>query len=95
MASDDKKAKTTPAPKTEAVTAKKDVIVPKDKASAVAEPAKAESTKADSTKVESSEPAAAAPKSYNRGEGQKPVSQAYKDNWSAIFGKKKTKKKKR
>jgi hypothetical protein len=30
-----------------------------------------------------------APKNYSRGEGQKPVTQAYKDNWNAIFGKKK------
>ena len=26
---------------------------------------------------------------YHRGEGQKPVSQAYKDNWNLIYGKKK------
>jgi hypothetical protein len=32
------------------------------------------------------EPASAG---YSRGEGQKPVTQAYKDNWNAIFGKKK------
>lgn len=32
---------------------------------------------------------AAAPSSYARGEGQKPVSQAYKDNWNAIYAKKK------
>jgi hypothetical protein len=31
----------------------------------------------------------AAPAGYSRGEGQKPVSQAYKDNWNAIFAKKK------
>ena len=30
-----------------------------------------------------------APKSYSRGEGQKAVTQAYKDNWNAIYGKKK------
>ncbi len=30
-----------------------------------------------------------APKNYSRGEGQKAVTQAYKDNWNAIFGKKK------
>jgi hypothetical protein len=30
-----------------------------------------------------------APKNHNRGEGQKAVTQAYKDNWNAIFGKKK------
>ena len=28
---------------------------------------------------------------YSRGEGQKPVSQAYKDNWNDIYGKKKKK----
>lgn len=32
-----------------------------------------------------------APKNYSRGEGQKPVSQAYKDNWNAIYGQKKKK----
>ena len=26
---------------------------------------------------------------YSRGEGQKPVSKAYKDNWNAIYAKKK------
>jgi hypothetical protein len=30
-----------------------------------------------------------APKNYSRGEGQKAVTQAYKDNWNAIFNKKK------
>ncbi|HEY0224214.1 MAG TPA: hypothetical protein VGC38_06855 [Pseudolabrys sp.] len=39
------------------------------------------------------EKAADASQSYSRGEGQKPVSQAYKDNWNAIFGKKATSKK--
>ncbi len=29
---------------------------------------------------------------YSRGEGQKPVSQAYKDNWNSIFKKNKKKK---
>jgi hypothetical protein len=29
------------------------------------------------------------PSGYSRGEGQKPVSKAYKDNWNAIFAKKK------
>jgi hypothetical protein len=32
---------------------------------------------------------AEAPKNYSRGEGQKTVTQAYKDNWNAIYGKKK------
>ena len=39
-----------------------------------------------SAKAEGGETAAAAPKNYSRGEGQKPVTQAYKDNWNAIFG---------
>jgi hypothetical protein len=30
-----------------------------------------------------------ASKNYSRGEGQKAVTQAYKDNWDAIFGRKK------
>jgi hypothetical protein len=30
-----------------------------------------------------------APKNYSRGEGQKVVTQAYKDNWDAIYKKKK------
>jgi hypothetical protein len=52
---------------------------PKSKSSPDAAPSKAEgSVKPD-----------AAPSSYSRGEGQKPVTQAYKDNWNAIFGKKK------
>jgi hypothetical protein len=37
--------------------------------------------------------AAAAPSNYSRGEGQKPVTAAYKENWNAIFGKKKSAKK--
>jgi hypothetical protein len=79
MASDDKKTKATPTPKGEVASAKKEAL-PKDKA-------------ADTPKADSVEPAAAAPKSYSRGEGQKPVSQAYKNNWNAIFAKKSKKKK--
>jgi hypothetical protein len=44
---------------------------------------------ADSSKAESGEIAAASPSGYSRGEGQKPVSKAYKDNWNVIFAKKK------
>jgi hypothetical protein len=52
---------------------------PKGKSNADAAPSKTEgSVKPD-----------AAPSSYSRGEGQKPVTQAYKDNWNAIFAKKK------
>jgi len=44
---------------------------------------------ADPSKAEGGETAAASPSGYSRGEGQKPVSKAYKDNWNAIFAKKK------
>ena len=43
-------------------------------------------------KAEGGDTGSAAPKNYSRGEGQKPVTQAYKDNWNAIFGKDKKKK---
>jgi len=47
------------------------------------------------SKTEGGEAAAAAPSNYSRGEGQKPVSTAYKENWNAIFSKKNVKKKNR
>jgi hypothetical protein len=80
MAADDKKAKTSPAAKPEASAKKKEAS--EAKSVSAAEPAKAEVRNA----------AAATPKSYSRGEGQKPVTQAYKDNWNAIYGKMKKKK---
>ena len=83
MASDDKKAKTSPAQKNEAVAAKKDQSQPKDKSPPTA----------DATKAAAPEKTADAASSYRRGEGQKPVTQAYKDNWNAIYGKKAKKKK--
>ena len=46
-------------------------------------------------KTKGGEVAAAAPSNYSRGEGQKPVTAAYKENWNAIFAKKNAKKKKR
>ena len=52
---------------------------PKSKTAPDAAPAKAEGGQKPD----------AAPASYSRGEGQKPVTQAYKDNWNAIFAKKK------
>jgi hypothetical protein len=45
---------------------------------------------ADPSKVAGGETAAALPTRYSRGEGQKPVSKAYRDNWNVIFAKKKT-----
>jgi hypothetical protein len=51
---------------------------------------------AASTKSEKSGTSAAeAPANYSRGEGQKAVSQAYRDNWNAIYAKKTKKKAKR
>jgi hypothetical protein len=62
-----------------------------DKKSAKKEPA-AESKVAE-PKTEAVKPEAgkseAGPSNRGMGEGQKPVSQAYKDNWNAIFAKKK------
>jgi hypothetical protein len=53
-------------------------------------PAESKSTSGpDSAKVEAGEIGAAVPSGYTRGEGQKPVSKAYKDNWNVIFAKKK------
>jgi hypothetical protein len=70
MASDDKKIKTNPAPKTEAP------------------PGKNSTLSADLPKTDGGETAAVS-SAYSRGEGQKPVSKAYKDNWNVIFGKRK------
>jgi len=77
------------APKTPA----KEKSPPKDKTSAEA-PAKAEAKpEAKSEAKPETKSEAAAPANYSRGEGQKVVSQAYKDNWNAIYGKKSRKKK--
>ena len=46
--------------------------------------------KAASTPSEgAAKPEGAPPSSYSRGEGQKPVTNAYKENWNRIYGKKK------
>ncbi|HSP49264.1 MAG TPA: hypothetical protein VLN61_03590 [Pseudolabrys sp.] len=82
MASDDKNAKTVPAPKTEMTSTKKDESVAKSKSPSAA----------DAPKTASGEKAADPSSGYSRGEGQKPVSQAYKENWNAIYAKKKKKK---
>jgi hypothetical protein len=50
-------------------------------------PSKDKSTAVDTSKAEGGKIADAVP--YSRGEGQKPVSQAYRDNWNAIFARKK------
>jgi hypothetical protein len=45
--------------------------------------------KAEAKPEAPAEAKADAPRNNSRGEGQKAVTQAYKDNWNAIFGKKK------
>ncbi len=50
--------------------------------------AKPVETKPDTAPTSESKPDAA-PKKQGMGEGQKPVTKAYKDNWNDIFGKKK------
>jgi hypothetical protein len=51
---------------------------------------KAEAKPATEAKTEvPAEAKSEAPKNFSRGEGQKAVTQAYKDNWNTIFGKKK------
>ena len=69
---------------------------PKDAAPKNDAAAKVEGTAAEAApKSEGGDTAAKAPSNYSRGEGQKPVTAAYKENWNAIFAKNKTKKKKR
>jgi hypothetical protein len=80
MASDDKK--TSPAPKNgavekKAVAAKKDEGQPKDETT----------PDADRSKAESGEKAAGSPTGYSRGEGQKPVSKAYRGKLERYFRK--------
>jgi hypothetical protein len=52
-------------------------------------PQENKTTSVEPSKAEGGDKAAASPTGYSRGEGQKPVSKAYKDNWNAIFAKKK------
>jgi hypothetical protein len=85
MTTDNKKPKADTAPKPKADTA------PKNDTAAKVESAAAEGA----SKSEGGETAAKAPANYSRGEGQKPVTAAYKENWNAIFAKKHKKKKKR
>jgi hypothetical protein len=71
-----------------------DKKVKPDAAPASAAPAKSKApSPVDQPKAEGGETAADVSSGYSRGEGQKPVSQAYKDNWNVIYGKKKKKKK--
>ena len=73
----------------------KSETAPKKDALAKAESTAAEAAPKDAPKSEGGETAGMAPANYSRGEGQKPVTAAYKENWNAIFAKKSTKRKKR
>jgi hypothetical protein len=53
---------------------------------------KSEASKPASTKSEAAaKPEGSPAANYSRGEGQKPVTNAYKENWNRIYGKKKKK----
>ena len=71
-----------------AVEKSKDAAPKKPAAETKAADVKAENTVKAETSTTDSKPDAA-PKRQGMGEGQKPVSKAYKDNWNDIFGKKK------
>jgi len=58
---------------------------PKNEAS----PANTSTSGAGPSKAEGGEIAADSPSAYSRGEGQKAVSKAYRENWNVIFAKKK------
>jgi hypothetical protein len=97
MTSDTKKAKADPAPKPEAAPKDKSTTA-KDKSAPAADAAPAKSAETPAAATPAAESPAAAPSNYSRGEGQKPVTAAYKENWNAIFAKKtktKTAKKKK
>jgi len=79
MAGDDKEIAPKAPPKEKAPAKEKTAVGPKDK------------TPAEAPVEAKTEAKAEASKNYSRGEGQKPVSQAYKDNWDTIYGKKKKK----
>jgi hypothetical protein len=85
MASDDKKTKTSSAPKNETAVKKETAAKKKDEG----QPKDKSTSGTDLSKVEGGEKAVDSPSGYSRGEGQKPVSKAYKDNWNAIYAKKK------
>jgi hypothetical protein len=77
MAHDDRETKVDPVQKNEAPPKNKSTLDAKSTADAA--PSKAEGGEKD----------AGSSSGYHRGEGQKPVSKAYRDNWAVIFAKKK------
>jgi len=89
MASDSKKTKTDAAAKKD-VAAKAESPAGKDAAKDAAKDAPKEPSKSEASKSEGGDKA---PANYSRGEGQKPVTAAYRENWNVIFGDKSKKKK--
>jgi hypothetical protein len=89
MATNTKKTKTDTAPKNDTAAKVKDTAV---KETPTPEATKETSTAKDGEttggKTTGGETTGAAPANYSRGEGQKPVTAAYKENWNVIFGKK-------
>jgi hypothetical protein len=94
MASDSKKATAKAAPKKDAA-AKTESPAAKDAAKDTAKDTAKPDAPKDAAKPEGGESTTAAPADYSRGEGQKPVTPAYRENWNAIFAKKGKKKKKK
>jgi hypothetical protein len=85
MASDHKKTKTSPTPKNETAVQKEAPA----KKNNEGQPKNKSTLDADLSKAQGGEKVADSPSGYSRGEGQKPVSKAYRDNWNAIYAKKK------
>jgi hypothetical protein len=83
MAGDDKKTKTSPAPQNETPVKKEGSAKKKEESQAK------DTSDAELSKDEIGKRAADSPSGYSLGEGQKPVSKAYRDNWNAIYAKKK------
>jgi hypothetical protein len=110
MANNNKQTKAAPAPKAETAAKDKSASgesAPKPQSaegaskteSSKTESSKTESSKTESSKTESSKTESsksdAAPANYSRGEGQKPVTEAYRENWNLIFANKNSRRKKR
>lgn len=89
MATQEKKTASSTTAKSDMAVKKESVQKKKDEATP---PGKIEPG-ANATKPEAGVKAAEKSAAYSRGEGQKPVTQAYKDNWDEIYGKRKKKRK--
>jgi hypothetical protein len=89
MSVDDNTSKSSAAKK-ESVTGSKPTVTAPGAETAKAQAANTEAANTEGVTTEGAKTDAAR-SNKGMGEGQKPVSQAYKDNWNAIFAKKKKK----